>query len=147
MTKKERENTNKKIFSSFCSPLDEPVCLREEIFEANIGDSININCSIDASPSNCTYLWNIPELHLVRHSANDKFQLFNDSTLIYKLNDQLDFGSIKCQATNGLGKTTCEHFVLPKASKYSFHIFIFCRCCSLCKLVYNEAYTSIYSSH
>ena len=98
-------------------PLDEPICLREEIFEANIGDSININCSIDASPSNCSYLWNVPELHLLRHTDRPRLHPLNESILLYKVNEQLDFGSIKCQATNWIGKSTCEHFVIPKASK------------------------------
>ena len=110
-------------------PLDEPICLREEIFEANIGDSININCSIDASPSNCSYLWNVPELHLLRHTDRPLLHPLNESTLLYKVSEQLDFGSIKCQATNWIGKSTCEHFVLPKASKLNgrpaFDFFLF----------------------
>lgn len=111
--------TQTKLILFLFKSLDEPVCLREEIFEANIGDSITINCLIDASPSNCSYLWNIPDLQLLRHSEQTKLHLLNESSLLYKINEQLDYGSIKCLARNEFGKSTCEHFVLPKASKFN----------------------------
>ena len=86
-----------------------------------LGQSVNISCLVDASPANVSFFWHVDGDLRSQSSVSISQPLQLDPTgqvLQYRVISLLEYGVLRCLASNSIGKATCHYYVIPKASEY-----------------------------
>lgn len=82
-----------------------PICRQNQSMGsigAAVGESVDLECSVDASPASVTFEWTANRYLLRNHVQHSNHGL--TSRLSYRVQSKDDFGTVECAAKNAIGR-------------------------------------------
>lgn len=89
---------------------------------AAVGESVDLECSVEASPASVTFDWTVNRYLLHNHIQHSNNGL--TSRMPYKVHTKEDYGTVECLAKNAIGqqKEPCRFHIIPAGLPFSHYI-------------------------